>query len=720
MVKSTPIALFITFLLSFVAANGMVLGDYPRRIDITTGASGQQKIVHTDGSLWMVDGSLVYLRSIEDPPTQGWDALPQLYRCGPASIIEVRVVARRMMPSDSSWWMFTSSVVDSSQSPRWIDSLRLDATGAFLGPVVQQRPKKSHLLFTPSQPGEPLAITVWSGQDGSFQATHYGRTAATPQAISVGRCGDSLVVIQIQPQGMYTVDVVRGLSSEPSTWSVHPLDSVLFARLTDNHFDSAGCSLVIERTQGSSIDRDGQLWDVAISREALSSGVLDGYRCVVAGSKGATVWRDIRKATSTTVRATPLLSNKPSVHCIAGKYAILSQREWQILQMRIDDPADTVSQEAVSISRGLHSRGTRIVVSGDQILIGGIAVEASRDNRWVDVESVYALEPSQRAYKLDTTNAVVTTSRQSFLEDVRGNMWLGKSDGLVTLEEQRVITTRYVAAVTSNDQMILLRTATGVAIYNDTTGEIRDVVNDASVLAMVAVGDTIVTFRVESMESDIPGVPEARWVADAYDREGIPYFIGVSVADRVLTQGLRFLSASVFGEGIIVNGGSKLFVGSNGAASWRELFDFSYKGITFTTPAAVWKGHAFFWGTQQDTQQIRCWLTYGGSPPRYTVWSVPVSLRTAAPVTHIAAGRYYLVASTPDGLWSLMTGITSVPARNDDAEEDEPFETFDEDVHLYDLLGRRITDAATAPNGWYVAVRHTPRGVRSKVSFQRR
>jgi hypothetical protein len=95
-------------------------------------------------------------------------------------------------------------------------------------------------------------------------------------------------------------------------------------------------------------------------------------------------------------------------------------------------------------------------------------------------------------------------------------------------------------------------------------------------------------------------------------------------------------------------------------------------------------------------------------------------LRTAAPVTHIAAGRYYLVASTPDGLWSLMTGITSVPARNDDAEEDEPFETFDEDVHLYDLLGRRITDAATAPNGWYVAVRHTPRGVRSKVSFQRR
>jgi len=701
-------------LLTVILATSPVAAQNVRRIPVTTGATGSVRVVHIDSTLWMVDGSLVYRRSVSDAPTRPWDALPQLYRCRSASIVggsrtQIRVVAQRAMPRDTSWWLFGSSVIDSAGDGTWADSIRLDASGFFLGPVVMQNPQKSHLLFTPSQPGEPLAITVWSGEDGSFQATHYAQEMLSPQAISVGRCGDSLVVIQLRPGSTYVVDVLRGVRSAPSSWTVHSIDTVEFAKITGNVFDSLGCALVSQRQGRLIIDREGQTWNIPHGRADVTRGVFDGFRSVVAEGRGVTVWPDVRSATKRAIRAAPPITSSPLMLCLAGTYAFMSNRVRQILQMRIDDTTASPSGDAELITQGLQSRGTRVMLSGGRALLAGLSGD-DREVQSSDMELVCALGPSVKGRFLDTVQTVARAIRHQFIENVRGSVWLGTDDGIINVDDGAKITRRAVAGVSANERMILLHTSRGVARYDEANREVRDIIDDYSILGVVATGDTIVTFRVETAASSVPGEVEARLVVDSYDVDGVPYFLGVTVADFVIERSLRFYSATSTAEGIIVNGGPEQFLSTNGGATWSQL----NLGMRLVTPVAKYNGHLYAWGHASDSTQ-GIWKF-----DRATAVFQQMELVTATPVLNVAVMPGWVVFSTQDGVWSAASELVSV--QDDENRSDQEFETESsgEGLEFYDMLGRRMPDVSTAPNGWYVAARRTSNGVRSSIHFQQR
>lgn len=655
----------------------------PSRLPLTTGVSGSQSYFHADSTIWMADGSIVY----GSKATAGtvWSRLPQLYRCASAFIVRatastVDVVAKRLTPTDTSWWYFSSD----PNGEYWKDSLALQATGAIVGSTPL------YLLFSDTGRDTTMAVSVWR-YDGTFATTITMPSAYYTPYTSAKLCGDSIIVSD-PARGMPVYDVIRNANKDPATWTTENLNDLVFGFVGD------GNSFVFQTSGGAFIDHAGIVRPLAVFMDRLQHVYVDGLKAARIGNGALEISPDVTRDSVKRISVgVTLIASLDNVFTLRRSYAGIVRGQLGILEVAASVLQDGVSRDRlVPFVDGTVTRGTLAMVSGDRVaLAGGLTVASDGDLSPVVVE----LFPDPSGTSLAVSKLMESSFGSVVLKQVHDEVWAGTSDGTFTFPDKGLVSNRTGYDAVGDNERAFLLTTRGIEIREGNDPAFRVFVDEKAPVGFAIAGDTLVVIRIEDITTDIP---ESKWVVDAYDRVGNVLFYGVLIVDSAVKKGLRFRSVSSIPGGLLINGELTLFHSMNGGASWTNVSP----GLRLSTPASVAGDRVCAWGISPDGTEGPCLMI---TPDRWVMQ--PTRMRSSIPIQACASMPGWFVFSSGDGLWSLRQTVSSVTKDPDSyVFAGEPDETI-----LVDLFGRVITREDEIPSGWHVVVQRFGQNVRSHI-----
>ncbi|MBC8124585.1 MAG: hypothetical protein H7X70_02520 [Candidatus Kapabacteria bacterium] len=659
----------------------------PARLPVVTGISGYQTYFHAGTTIWMADGSVVYKNTPALYTT--WSALPQLYRCASAFIVKaaeksVTVIAKRLTQTDTSWWHFTSD----DNGEFWKDSLPIDANGIIVGSTPQ------YLLFSDSKMDTTMSISVWR-YDGTFATTVFMPNVHNTPFTTARLCGDSIIVSDpVRSAAAY--DVIRNVDQEPATWTTRSLIDVVFG------FVGIGNAFVFQTSQGEFVDHAGVVKRLGAFQGRLQDLFVDSLRGARIRNGALEITPDI---TGDSVRRISLGST-----LIAGLDRIFTLRRSHAGIERGSQGVLELGTYVADINQGLNrlipfingtvTRGTTAILSGDRVLAA---------NHFM-LPNTLQLTPTISDFiaASDGRTLVVSTQMESsfgntILKNVDDEVWAGTSDGTFIFPNNKRVSNRTIYDAVGNSERDLILTTRGIEIREGLDSTFRVFVDEQAPAGFAIAGDTLVVIRIVDITDDIP---EARWVVDAYDRQGNVMFYGAFLVDSVVKKGLRFRSLSSTPFGLIVNGQELLLRSLDGGASWSTVIP----NVKLTTPLSVADNRVCAWGVRPDGSEGPSLMI---TPERWVVQ--PTLMRTPLPVIACASMPGWFVFGTGDGMWHLKQTISSVfesPLREN--SEIIPG-TLPDEITICDLMGRIMSTPENLSTGWYVIVRRNGQTVHSQI-----
>lgn len=639
-----------------------------QRLPITTGFNQDVVIVPTSvGVTWLVDLTTVYWRSAT------WQALPELYRCGPVAVVEagerLTVVAKRQTSSDTSWWMFrTSSAVNAT--PAWQDSVSLNITGRFLGGAW------GWMLFSSSDMADPMAIEV-VGPNGEAATVIYMTRVRNSLAATVRQCGDSVIILD-RSIGSTVCEVIRGGAlKSPLEWTTVLRPEVLDGNVGD------GNAFVFQTSDGVYLDHQGSVRVVKALTDRLTSLTINGTMAARVAGGGVEFAPDITQSDVTLCPASPrLYANSDNVKAIVSPSAMFVQRvDGRLEELRSTTDTSLVERwrlvEAIS---GSKSRGPLCMVSGTNVVVADHYV--TRDG--TTAPCISTIIPG--AESCDTSVVRTAPAIHQALRRVGDEVWLTTERGVVSYPSQSLIQQRPGYEVVSVGGRIYMQTSRGIEVRRPDDTLFRVLIPGVIGMGMTVVGDTILVVKMQFVTAP---EPEGQFTVDAFDLDGNPYFLERLVASETRARLLSYRSIGIIRGSVVLNLGRRLFVSTDAGMTWEDVD----AGVEFLTAINAHGNDAVAWVHQPDGRTGPALMM---SPESWVVQ--PVEMRSAAPVLACATMPGWFVFSTANGAWCVKQRISSVENGNSDGNS----EFFDqvEEERLFDVRGRSFL-RASAPSGTY-------------------
>lgn len=687
MINTTSLRLVVWLTFVLLAHPFTAQSQAPSRLPLTTGVSGYQMVFHSDTTIWMADGSVVY-RNIPSN-TQHWQAMPQLYRCASAFIVRatpetVTVVAKRIMTSDSSWWVFTSNAGGTA----WLDSLKLDARGSIRGSTP------SYLLFSESPRDTTMALTVWR-YDGTFATTVLMPNVHNNDWVSARLCGDSIIVSD-PLRGALAYDVIRNVDQDPGTWTTDMLSDVVFG------FVGEGNSFVFLTSGAAYIDHGGEVKPLGVFFDRIQDLYVDGLKAGRIGGGGLEITPDIRSDSSRRISlGVTLAPGIDKVFTLRRAYAGIERGTRGLLELATGVVDGSVQRDVlVPCIDGTVTRGTTSLLAGERVVVGEyLQLPTVREA----VPSICDLTPSPNGISLEPRQQVASSSGQIFLRNVNGEVWAGTRDGTFTFPDYVKVSNRTAYDVVGGGDRVFMLTQRGIEIREGSDSTFRVFVDEQAPAGFAVAGDTLVVIRIEDITTDIP---EARWVVDAYDRLGNVMFYGALIADSVVKSGLRWRSIVSTSYGLLINGQKQLFLSVNGGASWTSV----NPGVELTTATSATAEQVCAWGILPNGFEGPSLMI---SPDRWVTQTT--MLRTPQPVIACASMPGFFVFSTGEGLYSLKQTISSVWESPLQGASNIPIGAVPDETITVDLMGRICLSNENLPTGWYVVTQRFGNVIQSQI-----
>ncbi|MCX6141468.1 MAG: hypothetical protein NTX15_11705 [Candidatus Kapabacteria bacterium] len=655
----------------------------PSRLPIVTGVSGYQSYFHADSTIWMADGSIVYRNRPRDG--SAWSHLPQLYRYTSAFITKatpttVSVVARRLTPSDTSWWSFTADPTGEF----WKDSLALDAVGSIIGSTPL------YLLFSDTGRDTTMSIAVWR-YDGTFATTMAMPTAYNTPYTTAKLCGDSIIVSDLA-RGVPVFDVIRNVNKDPATWTSKNLDDMVFG------FVGEGNSFVFQKSGGVFIDHAGTVRPLGVFQDRLQTLYVDGLRAARIGNGALEITSDITGDSTNRVSVgVTLITSLDKVFTLRRSYAGVVRGQIGILELATSVLEVGVRRDRlVPFIEGTVTKGTQAIVSGDRV---AIASGLTAPSKGLITPFIAELMPDPSGTSLVVSKQMLSSFGNTILKRVNGEVWAGISDGTFTFPDKGLVSNRTGYDAAGDNERAFLLTTRGIEIREGNDPAFRVFVDEQAPAGFALAGDTLVVIRIEDITTD---VPEARWVVDAYDRVGNVMFYGALLVDSAVAKGLRFRSISMTPNGLLINGERTLYHSVNGGASWSSVSP----GVFLATSLSVANDRVCAWGRHSDGTEGPCLMI---TPERWVMQ--PTVLRSSIPILACSSMPGWFVFSTGDGVWTVRQTISSIKEElHPQDAEGAPDETF-----IVDLLGRVHSPEENLLSGWYVVAQRIGQRVRSQI-----
>ena len=657
----------------------------PARLPVVTGISGYQTYFHAGTTIWMADGSVVYKNTPVLKTT--WSALPQLYRCASAFIVKatdksVTVVAKRLTHADTSWWCFTSD----DNGEFWKDSLPFDAEGVIVSATPQ------YLLFSNSRMDTTMSVSVWR-YDGSFATTVFLPNVRNTPYTTARLCGDSIIVSDpVRSAAAY--DVIRNVDQEPATWTTRELNDVTYG------FVGLGDAFVFQTSEGEFVDHAGVVRRLGAFQGRLQDLFVDRLRGARISNGALEITPDITGDSVQRISfGVTLIAGLDKVFTIRRSYAGVERGTKSVLELGtflVD--ANSGSDRLISFINGTVTRGTSVMISGDRVIVANnFSLPSS-----LQIESVISdFIPAADGKSLAVSSQITSAHGNTILKIVDDEVWAGTSDGTFTFPENARVSNRTSYDAVGNSERDLILTTRGIEVREGSDSTFRVFVDEQAPAGFAIAGDTLVVIRIVDITDDIP---EARWVVDAYDRQGIVMYYGALLADSVVKKGLRFRSLSTTPFGLLVNGQELLFRSIDGGASWAVVIP----NVELTTSLSVADNRVCAWGIHPDGSEGPCLMI---TPERWVLQAT--LMRTPLPVIACASMPGWFVFGTGDGMWSAKQTISSVwesPLREN--SEVAPGAEPDE-VTVCDLMGRIVPSTEDLLTGCYVVVQRYGQTVHS-------
>lgn len=659
-----------------------VFAQSPQRLPITTGFSGGYQIVPAGKTLWLADQSSVYRR---DPANiDGWQALPTLYRCEPATIVaaasdRVLVAAERRTQADTAWWLFQSA----PGAARWSDSVQFRPEGRLLCGAWD------YMLFSATGPDETMVVDVYDrfgDKRGSIQMAQ----ARNSRALTIKQCGDSVILLD-RSTGATTCEVIRGSATTPvASWTRRDVAGVIAGVI------GWGDAFVFQTSAGVFVDHAGVVRPVLALGDRLNDLYIDSLRAARIGRGGVEVAWNITTSTVELVRGDETLTpSTDRVVALPGMRDIVVGRPAGRVELLTQywDANGQPQWRTIPFIRGSQSKGPRHMLSGTN------AIVADHFTATVDSKiraSVCKFIPGPTT--CDTSVVRAVPFAHDMLRSVGDEVWLTTRDGVITYPDLDTVRQLPIYDVFADRGRIVALSSRGIEVRDVESDTFRVLVPGELALGVAAAGDTIFAFQTKEITTIDP---EAQIVVNAYDRFGSPYFVQRVVADSILSRGLRFRSVSKIDGRIVVNCSRTLAISVDAAVTWSEQ---RVDGEFMTGIDAAGEYPVVWIRTANGTQGPALMI----QPNRWIMQ--PLELQTNAPVIACAHMPGWFVFSTSDGVWCVKQTISSVAGRNVDDDFEFTDRTPDEE-RLFDLRGRSFS-RETAPRGAYFhAVRFGDRWV---------
>ena len=650
----------------------------PQRLFVETGYSSavSASSVHDGELICLVDQTVIYHGQAVQRTYY-----PDLYRCGVPSVIKIShdtlwAVAQRRTPSDTSWWLFRSNPWV------WDDSTRLGAEGQFLCNTP------GYLLFTTSQPGDPLFVDVYDTAGSFIHAIALTKARYTP-ATSLRLCGDSIIVLD-RSSGRTVCEVIRTASGGPPTrWTVAVHDEVLSG--TVGYADS----FVYQTSTGVFVDHGGRVRSVRAFADRLEDLAVYGLSAGRIANGAVDVAADITvdSAVSTGTQRSMLLT--PMSHRIladVGDAFVIVPRaggaNWVLKRQDID----TSSWEFLADTRGSISRGTKRLLSGPNVTIADILWSIN----WSVLPAVARVMPTGDRCVVKDHQA-----RQLPHEDLRrvgSETWITAGGATSTLTfgtPTRWGMKRSGYGAVQGSGITYIQTSRGIEAMGAADTTFRVIIPDVFGVGLAAAGDTVLVVRIQTIMTP---EPEGQVVVDAYAPDGTPYFFDRIITNELLARGFSFKSVSMVDGAVIINLGKRLFTSTDAGVTWSEVD----AGVEFLTSIDDAAERPVAWVRQPDGRSGPALMR---QPDRWVVQ--PVELRTISPVIACAHMPGYFVFSTADGVWTVEQLISSVGDGNGTTES-EFLDRLPDQEMLVDVLGRTFERATAPPGSYFHAVRFGP------------
>lgn len=645
----------------------------PVRLPVTTGFSQRITSVSVSGTArWLIDQSMVY-RGKDQNRYEQWQALPELYRCGAAHPVsatndQITVVAQRQGQRDTSWWLFRST----PSAMMWSDSTAIPASGQFLCSA------EGMLLFSASEPDRPMIIDAYDSSGQLIRSIEMARVRNWP-ATRLRPCGDSIIALD-HGSGIAICEVIRtGAGKTPIDWVTAELPEVIDGKVGDNN------AFVYRTSKGTFIDHAGTVRSMRVLTERLQEVVVNGTAATRIANGGIEYAPDVTQENVERFRLNNLL--------LASTHRILWSRGSDCLLARQDGTlwftfkfadASGFSYAINQSTDGSVSRGSRLLLSGLTVTLAGhVRVQGAQVS-----DAVSTIIPGVSA--CDTVNVRAASPGHEALHRVGNEVWLTCSEGIFSYPDMRRIQQRPGYGAVKSGDMVYMQTTRGIEVRGPADTLSRVLIPGAIGAAMTVMGDTIFLINVQS----VPGSEQdARVSVDAYDREGNPFFLDLTVVESAPARSVTLRSVNHRHNTIIINLGRWLMVSRDAGITWIEV-DPDVELLTPIDDAGV---EMVAWARSQDGRTGPAVMI---SPDRWVVQ--PVELRTASPVIACAHMPGWFVFSTADGVWSLQQLISSVPAGNH-RDETEFFEGTPDQEMLVDVLGR-VFSRESAPVGAYFQI----------------
>lgn len=645
----------------------------PQRLPLTTGFSSGYQIVPAGRTLWLADQSSVYRR---DPAKiDGWQALPTLYRCEPATIVaaksdRVTVAAERRTQRDTTWWLFESA----PGAARWSDSVQFRPEGRLLCGAW------GYVLFSATGPDDVMVVDVYD-RFGDKRGSIAMAQARNTRALTIKQCGDSVIVLD-RTSGATTCEVLRGGDTPVASWTRHDVVGVLAGVI------GWGDAFVFQTTDGVFVDHAGAVRPVLALGDRLNDLYVDSLRAARIGRGGVEVATNITTSNVELVRKDEILTQSTDrVVALPWLRDIVVGRPGGRLELMAEyiDANNQQQWRTLPMIRGSQSKGPRYMLSGTNVIV------ADHLTTTPDLKIRAAVSTIIPGSIVCDTSVVRAISRtHEMLRRVGDEVWLTTPDGVITYPDLDTIRQLPIYDVFDDRGRIVALSSRGIEVRDVGSDAFRVLIPDESALGIAVVGDTL--FTVQSVETTTID-PEAQLVVNAYDRFGSPYFVRRLVADSIISREFRFRSLSLIQGQLVVNCSRKLVVSADAAVTWREI------GLDgeFATAIDVGGEHPVAWLRASNGSQGPALMI---SLDRWVMQ--PIEHVTAAPVLACASMPGWFVFSTSDGAWCVKQTISSVAGRNVDDREGL-YDVSPDEEFFVDVLGRTFP-RVTAPRGAYFHV----------------
>ncbi len=660
----------------------------PLRLPVTTGFSQGITSVAVSGiARWLIDQNTVY-RGTDQNRYQQWQALPELYRCGTAYTVsatndQIAVVAKRQGQRDTSWWLFRSK----PSAMIWSDSSAIPASGQFLCSAG------GILLFSASEPDRPMVVDAYDSSGQLIRSIEMARVRNWP-ATRVRQCGDSIIAVDLG-SGMAICEVIRsGAGKTPIDWVTAELPEVIYGKVGESD------AFAYQTSKGTFIDHAGTVRPMRVLSERLQDVSVNGRSAARIANGGIEFAPDVTLENVERYLVNGLLfSSTHRILWTRNADCLLSRQDgtlWYTFKL-IDAP--DFSYGINQSTAGSVSRGSRLMLSGSNVTLAGhFRVQGLGVS-----DAMSTIVPG--ASTCDTVDVRSASPGHEALRRVGNEVWLTTSQGIFSYPDMRRVQQRPGYGAVKSGDFVYMQTTRGIEVRGPADSLSRVLISGAIGAGMTVVSDTIFVVNIQS----VPGSEQdARVSVDAYDREGNPFFLDLTVVESAPARFVTLRSVNYIDNTLIINLGRWLMVSRDAGITWNEV-DTDIELLTPIDDAGV---EAAAWARGMDGRTGPAVMV---RPERWVMQ--PAELPTASPVIACAHMPGWFVFSTTDGVWSLPQLISSVPVGNY-RDESEFFETTPDQEMLVDVLGRVFSRESAPAGAYFHAVRYGPQWrVRSIISL---